>query len=343
MDRNPYTLTFGKLPDQMIERISQTEEVVSTFRSNPPVQQTYIITGIRGSGKTVFMSSILKTLSSSDEWIAVELNPERDLLKGLLTKLTSDNALVRIFKSAKINLSFFGLGLEISGEAPITDTEVALSKMLSSLGKKGKKVLIAIDEVTNSRIMREFAHSFQIFLRQNLPVYLLMTGLYDNIYTLQNEKSMTFLYRSPKLHLSPLNTGTMANNYMSNIGVSKNDALEMARITRGYPFAFQLLGYLTCEKNGDFNAALPTFKQSLEEFVYEKIWSELSKTDKDVLVAMAEDGTGQVSSIREKLGYDTNHFNPYRMRLIRKGIIEGETNGHVSFCLPLFDEFVLER
>jgi len=88
---------------------------------------------------------------------------------------------------------------------------------------------------------------------------------------------------------------------------------------------------------------MPTFKQSLEEFVYEKIWSELSKTDKDVLVAMAEDGTGKVASIRERLGYDTNHFNPYRMRLIRKGIIEGKTNGYVSFCLPLFDEFVMER
>jgi len=71
------------------------------------------------------MSNILKTLSSSDEWIAVELNPERDLLKGLLTKLTSDNALARIFKSAKINLSFFGLGLEISGEAPINHKRIS--------------------------------------------------------------------------------------------------------------------------------------------------------------------------------------------------------------------------
>ena len=51
MNNNPYTLTFGKSPDQIIERIVQTDEVVNTFNRNPPVQQTYIITGVRGSGK----------------------------------------------------------------------------------------------------------------------------------------------------------------------------------------------------------------------------------------------------------------------------------------------------
>ncbi|MBR3317729.1 MAG: hypothetical protein IKG21_07965 [Atopobiaceae bacterium] len=35
--------------------------------------------------------------------------------------------------------------------------------------------------------MRVFAASFQVFLRQNLPVFLLMTGLYENINELQNE------------------------------------------------------------------------------------------------------------------------------------------------------------
>jgi len=341
--KNPYTLTFGKSPDQIIERLSQTQEVVDIFNSNPPVQQTYIITGVRGSGKTVFMTQILNSLKAKEEWITVELNPERDLLNGLLTKLSSDNTLARVFRSAKINLSFFGIGVEINGEIPITDVEVALSKMLDSLKKKGKKVLIAIDEATNSKIMREFAHAFQIFLRQDLPVYLLMTGLYDSIYSLQNEKTMTFLYRAPKLHLSPLNTGTIAFNYRKNLGVTEEDALGMAKLTKGYSYAFQLLGYLTYEKGGKYEAAMPMFKQYLEEFVYEKVWSELSNNDKKVLTVMAELKTEQVLEIRKALGWDTNHFNPYRSRLVRKGIIAGETNGHVEFALPLFEQFVLEH
>ena len=61
--------------------------------------------------------------------------------------------------------------------------------------------------------MKVFANAFQIFVRQDLPVYLIMTGLYENIYELQNQKSLTFLYRAPKIQLQPLNIGTMTENY----------------------------------------------------------------------------------------------------------------------------------
>ena len=71
------------------------------------------------------------------------------MLKELAATLASRDALAQIFKSAKINLSFFGMGLEISGVPPITDVEVALQRMLEALKKKGRRVLIEIDEVTN--------------------------------------------------------------------------------------------------------------------------------------------------------------------------------------------------
>ena len=38
---------------------------------------------------------------------------------------------------------------------------------------------------------------------------------------------------------------------------------------------------------------------------------------------------------------ETNEFNPYRKRLIRKGIVSGEMRGYVYFTLPLFDEYVV--
>ena len=39
----------------------------------------------------------------------------------------------------------------------------------------------------------------------------------------------------------------------------------------------------------------------------------------------------------------TNQFNPYRNRLVKKGIVDGSTYGHVSFALPLFERYVLEH
>ena len=129
-----------------------------------------------------------------------------DILKSLASKLSSESTFAKIFQQEKINLSAWGLGLEVSGIAPITDIEVALEKMINSLSKKGKKVLISIDEVTNNEYMRVFASAFQILVRKNLPVFLLMTGLYENINSLQNEKNLTFLYRMPRIELKPLNT-----------------------------------------------------------------------------------------------------------------------------------------
>lgn len=97
-----------------------------------------------------------------------------------------------VFREAKINLSFLGLGVEIEGVSPITDLNVAVTRMLEKIKKKHKRVLVTIDEAVCNDTMKEFVSLFQIYMRQDLPVFLLMTGLYENIYELQNEKRLHF-------------------------------------------------------------------------------------------------------------------------------------------------------
>ena len=87
--------------------------------------------------------------------------------------------------------------------------------MLEKIKKKHKRVLVTIDEAVCNDTMKEFVSLFQIYMRQDLPVFLLMTGLYENIYELQNEKTLTFLYRAPKIELRPLNIGMIAEKYKS--------------------------------------------------------------------------------------------------------------------------------
>ena len=98
---NPYTLVFGKEPAQMISRHMQTTEIIDTFTSENPGQQVYIITGVRGAGKTVLMTDVAKRLQKNNNWIAVELNPERDMLETLASKLSSNHTLAKIFQSAR--------------------------------------------------------------------------------------------------------------------------------------------------------------------------------------------------------------------------------------------------
>lgn len=276
-----------------------------------------------------------------DSWIVIELNPERDLLESMAAKLCSESRLANIFRAAKINLSFFGFGFEITGAAPVTDIETALSKMLKALKKHGKKVLVSIDVASNTPYLRAFASAFQILIRQDLPLFLLMTGLYENINSLQDQKNLTFLYRAPRIALKPLNIGTIADNYRKALKLDEKLALYLARQTKGYSFAFQVLGYLIW-KHGEFNdTVFSEYRQYLEDYSYEKIWSELSSNDRRICYGIATSETGKVSEIRGLLNIETNQFNPYRKRLIKKGLINGEEHGYVTFTLPLFEKFVI--
>lgn len=340
---NPYSLLFGKEPKQMISRNTAVTEIVETFCDEEPSQQLFMITGIRGSGKTVLMTEVSKKIGNKEDWIVIELNPENDLLEGLAAKLASENKLARLFSEAKINLSFFGLGVEIDGVAPIRDVESALQKMLQSIKKQKKKVLVTIDEAVNTKSMRAFAGAYQILVRKDLPIFLLMTGLYENIDVLQNEKHLTFLYRAPKIELKSLNIRTIADNYEKVFGIDGGKALHMAKLTRGYSFAFQVLGYFSWEEHGNVEKALPTVRQYLEDYVYEKIWNSLSKGDKKIAYGIACSENGKISEIRNVLGIETNEFNPYRKRLIKRGLINGEERGYVRFTLPFFEAFIKDN
>ena len=61
----------------------------------------------------------------------------------------------------------------------------------------------------------------------------------------------------------------------------------MAELTKGYPFAFQVLGYLTWNNNGNFQSVIKDYQQYLSEFVYDKLWSELSEKDRIVANGIA--------------------------------------------------------
>ena len=341
--QNPFSLSFGKEPLSLISRDIQNEDILNSFNAENPGYQVCMITGVRGSGKTVAMTTIANTLRSDKKWVVVDLNPELDLLHQLAAELSNRKELLELFKDAKINLSFLGFGLEIDGEPPITDIVVATRRMLEKLTKSGKRILVTVDEASSTKQFREFASQFQIFMREDLSVFLLMTGLYENIAELQDNKNLTFLYRAPKLELKPLNSALVANEYKEIFSLSDDDAIAMAKLTKGYPFAYQVLGYLCWSKSKPWSDVLPEFDAYLESYVYEKMWSELSPKDQEIVTAMCKAETSKVEDIRSTADIDSNLFNVYRKRLIRRGLIESTAYGCVEFTLPRFKEFVLRN
>lgn len=341
--QNPFSIMFGKEPSRMISRISQSDQVIRMFTQEAPGSQIFMITGVRGAGKTVFVTSVEKNMNRDSKWVTVELNPAVDLLQDLASKLYNDKSIVELLKRAKINLSFFGIGIGIEDAEPITDMETAVIRMIETLKRHHKRLLITIDEVSNTQEMKVFASAFQIFVRKDLPVFLLMTGLQENIDALQNNDILTFLHRAPKIHLSALDIGSIADSYREVFHLSAEQSRSMAKITKGYPYAFQVLGYYTYEKEGDFEAAVPECKQYLNEYVYDKIWSELSRIDRQVLYHLTQCEDGRISELRDRMDMKPNELSPYRSRLIKKGLVSGAERGYLHFVLPFFEDYVLDN
>ena len=84
-----------------------------------------------------------------------------------------------------------------------------------------------------------------------------MAGLFDNISNLQNEKSLTFYIVLQKFFWNHFSIPAITTSYRSVFDISQSEAVEMAKLTKGYPFAFQILGYLKWETNDDLEKLLP--------------------------------------------------------------------------------------
>lgn len=342
---NPFTLSFGVLPDQFISRPILNNRILDDFLSEKPSNRAYMITGVRGSGKTVMLTEIAKRIREYSEWIVVELNPEEDLMEALVAKLYNLEKIKPLFVKAKINIGYGGSGISLEKVSPGITGEVILEKMLNVLQKHNKRLLITIDEAVNNHYIKSFAHSFQIFVRKEYQVFLIMTGLYENLYNLQNEKTLTFLYRTPRIVLEPLNIMRVADSYKSIFDISDPDAAEMAKLTKGYPFAFQLLGYIRWEhKNKTLKQLMPEYDQYLADYVYDKIWHELGDKDRKVVLEMAQhEEYIRIQTLREAVGMNSSLFSSYRDKLIRKGIVDVSRYGYIGLILPRFCEYVTRR
>lgn len=337
---NPFTITFGKEPEILINRDYQLAEIEENFTSEHSPTNVYMLTGVRGSGKTVALGNIYNSFKNKKDWICVDLNSSGDILNELAATLYSIPSMHKLFVKAGIDLSLFGIGVSLNTDAQIHSISVAIERMLEEIKKQKKRVLICLDEATNTKEMKMFVSEFQILSRHNLPLYLIMTGLYQNIDALQNDDALTFLYRAPKINLNKLSTSAIVNSYSEIFKCSKEKSKEMAELTMGYPFAYQTLGYLCCKRNTiDLNKIIPEFDQNLEDYVYQKIWTELTDNEREIVKAIAK-GKTLIKDIREYTKMTSNKLSVYRDRLNKKGIIDVSDYGKIKFSLPRFGEIV---
>lgn len=339
--RNPYTLNFGRIPNEYIGRDIIINEIVDTVNSEMVDSQAFKLVGIRGTGKTVTLTAIERELEADKKWIIVNLRYNADIIRDLISNLYSEIPFVTKFVDANLDLSAFGIGLEISQKSPVSSLDVALKLLMEEIKRKKMRVLITIDEVQKTEALIDFVQEFQILIRKDLPIYLIMAGLYEDIEDIENTDGLTFLLRAEKYEMKPLNTAVIRESYKETLKLSTDVANELATLTKGYAFAYQVIGYYMWEsgKKQINDLILSKVDAALIEKVYEKIWSELRPMDKWFLSFIVKKDKMPVSELLELTKKNHNEWSSPRKRLIEKGVLE-DIRGMVIIKLPRFKEYV---
>lgn len=341
-ERNPYAISFGRIPTQYISRDILIDDIVETLNSDVVEEQAFKITGIRGTGKTVTLTDIEKQIRELDNWLVVDLKSNSDITNDLVASLYTNVPFLTKFIDANLNLSAFGIGLNISAKSPAASLDIALEQILIEIKKKNKRVLIAIDEVRKTNPLVDFIQEFQILIRKDFPIYLVVAGLYEDVESLENTDGLTFFLRATKCEMTPLNIGIIKEDYKKTLGLPENVAYDLAVMTKGYAFAYQAFGkYMWDSKGKEITPlVLAQVDEALAQKVYNKIWSELTARDKWFLTFIVQKDSMDVSELLEITKKKHNEWSEPRKRLIDKGIIDGSIRGTISLKLPRFKEYV---
>ncbi|MBQ9605985.1 MAG: ATP-binding protein [Lachnospiraceae bacterium] len=352
--KNPFTHTPGRVGDANIETGKETE-IFRNFEYEIPSESVYKIMGIRGSGKTVILGNILHHYKSPEMkdagWLVYDLSSARDIAKTLISYLSLEPAVRRrtIAENANISVSapFISAGVDLKNE--YYDDEVKLEQMLDTVIRDGKKILICIDDVARTDDMTRFCSLFAKFLRNETggdnpipwPVYLVCSGVYRNFHELGETVNLTFFKRAAEIKTEPFSLPAMAAKYETALGIGEERAIEIARLTKGFAYAYQVIGSAFFAGKGEKDAAiLKKAKSELFSQCYEKIWSELPEGEREIL-RIVSDGAKKrqevLSEMKHKSSYQVNSNN-----LKNAGLLYDSSSsyGMAAITLPYFGEYI---
>ena len=358
--KNPFNPQFGRRPQTFLGRNDLTSHLVMSYDNFNSPERTTIVSGLRGSGKTSLLSDISFRLDDNQDWIVINLACNDNLLSNIieLIKLKIEQ---RSLNTPSIN--------KIAIKTPLVDVEVEKAKteyksfyptflkILEDLKKLEIKLLIIIDEVNNSKSMQEFASTYQLVIREEYEVALLMAGLPQHVDSILNDKVLTFLWRANHIRLSLIDPYFMKVAYKEEFQkrntVIEPDALDYAYLsTAGYPYLYQLIGYnLWGQEIGDNRITLKEVKKATElskgslfQNVYSIMFRDLSKVEQQFILTMAShDMPVETKTIRDSLNKRSSYINSYRERLLRAGLIDALSHGTFQFALPFFKEYLNEQ
>lgn len=356
MESNPFNPNFGMVPNVFIDRDDMIKTLVRGLSESGSPYRTSLISGVRGVGKTALLTDVCNEFRKNKKWIVADIPSNGNIMETLVEtiEVKAPSELRKALHTIEgFSVSILGVRVSLSAKDNNANYQLLLEQELQKMQEKKMHLLVAIDEVVANSEIKLFASIYQIMMRRDFPITLIMTGLPKNISELQNDKVLTFLLRSARIDLPMLSDINVQYSYKetfekAKISVSEESLKKMTALTQGYSYAFQLLGYLLWE-TGKKQITIDTIESVRDKYesglfrnAYARIYEESSRIDREFLKAMAEseEYIVPVKHVVDALGKEPGYVSRYRTRLIDAGIIKSETYGYLSFALPLFGEYI---
>lgn len=275
---NPYTPNAGASPEALIGRDDQTAsfEVLLHRLQRGRSEQSMIITGLRGVGKTVLLNRF-EQIARGAGWEVVEFEASKhddtkfrqalfSQLKAALLRLSPRARWTARGRRAAEVLSAFAVSVDQQGTWSMSwdvppaeglgdhgDLGMDLTDVLTAIGEaaaeEGKGVAILVDEVQflAATQLEALIQSIHKTVQRKLPVTFVGAGLPQIAELAGDAKSYAErLFKFPRIDsLDDADARTAFTEPAAAEGaVYDRDAVDLAvDITRGYPYFIQELGY----------------------------------------------------------------------------------------------------
>lgn len=331
--QNPFSPSFSQIPKINLSR-ENAQNIILDNVFNADYATSTFITGPRRCGKTVLMQSVKREIIQHKNTTVIYLQ-NSDTLLDQLEAILAD-------KTTTTKVKLFSL-IEFERKSSNKNQQIALLKKLAEICKK-QHLVIEIDDVTNSSQIRKFAQLKGEANANDILFDVIMTGLPEVVNEITSNKELTFLLRSDKINLQPLDRLEIAKSYRKLLNITDQKLVRrLVKITKGYAYAFQLLGKLLFDRQPISENTIKEIEQPyFEKLVsdsYIKIFEELTENEKRYLINV--NNCLKAKEIAELWHTSLPNVSQYKRILIKKGIIsQNSIYGKVNFELPLFAEYL---
>ena len=375
---NPYTPNAGSRPQALAGRDQELEQfrVLVGRLKRGATEQSMVIRGLRGVGKTVLLNAF-EDRAESEGFLTYyhEMTPDSSLVgeitrdaQAAMARLKLNARATKAMREALAHLGTIRVvgpeGIELSVDLRAADEGTIardLSELLLQLGRvaaeKSTGVVFLLDEVQFVKEVeyRSVITALHRATQKNAPITLAAAGL-PQIPRLTGEARSY----AERLFSFPVISSLSANDATAALVEPARqqhveyepEAVDLALAwTGGYPFYIQQLGKHAWNfanaspiTTADLEAAMPAAQQALDSSIYEVRIQRATDQERRYMRAMAELGSGPYKSgdVAARLGRKTSDVSVVRQRLLDKGLVYAtEDYGYVDFTVPRFGEFMV--